>query len=745
MTIRHFIRYYLLTFPGLEHIILLLNDYRSFVRTCFLQTKGGIVTVKLGKGIVKMRFVILGLCLLLLVPATIGFIKTQVNYDILYYLPDDIETMQGQEILKEDFGKGAFAMLVVEGMNAQGVEQIKENVQDVAHVEQVIWYTSAADLSIPIDALPDTIQDAFNTDDATVMAVFFDDGTSADSTLSAVKEIRSITGKQCFLSGMSATVEDTKDLSNAETPIYVLLAVIFSMIVLSLFLDNFLLPLVMMLSIGIAILYNLGSNYFLGEISFITKAISAVLQLGVTMDYSVFLWHSYVENKQRYPGEKNRAMAHAIANSFTAIVGGSFTNIAGFLSLCFMSFTLGMDLGIVMAKGVVIGVIACMTLLPSLILVFDTPIEKSAHRQLIPEMHGIARFIVNHHFAFVLVFLVLIIPAFYSYTHTDVYYNIDKTLPRDLDSVIASEKLQDEFDMNSTHMVLASADLPAADAQAMLNEMSDVDGVKAALGLNSLISPDIPEDAIPNSVNEMLKSDKWQLMLVSSEYKVASDDVNNQITELNDIIKKYDKSAMLIGEAPLTKDLITITDTDFRNVQMISTIAIFIIIALVFRSISIPILLVAAIKLAIFINLGIPYYTGTEIPFISTVVIETIQLGATVDYAILMTARYRKERFRGSPARDAIYTALSTSIRSVLVSGLGFFAATIGVGIYSSIGVIGSLCMLMARGALISMFLVIFVLPSLFLVFDKIICKTSMGFIDKRYKLPKVPETTPAQ
>ncbi|MDD7142248.1 efflux RND transporter permease subunit [Fusicatenibacter saccharivorans] len=680
---------------------------------------------KIRKLIVKYRVAILALGILLLIPSAMGYLKTRVNYDILYYLPDDIETMKGQDILQEDFGKGAFAMEIVEGMTSKEVAEVKDKIEEVDGVADVIWYDSIADLSLPIDILPDRLKDVFNTDDATLMAIFFEDTTSADSTMDAITEIRKITNDQCYLSSMSAVVTDIKALSEKETPIYVLIAVVLTCIVLSIFMDCWILPIFFMLSIGMAIAYNMGTNYFLGEISYITKALSAVLQLGVTLDYSIFLWHSYQENQQRFPGDKERAMAHAISNTFSSVVGSSITTVAGFIALCFMSFTLGKDLGIVMAKGVIFGVLCCVTILPSFILVFDKAIQKTTHKNIMPKMEKPAAFITKHYKAFVAAFVVVLIPAFLGYTKADVYYNLDATLPKDLDSIIANEKLSDEFDMNATHMVLANADLSSKDAKAMLNEMSDVKGVKFALGLDSILGSAIPRDMIPDEVTSQLKEGDWQLFLVQSEYKTATDEVNAQCEELNSIIKKYDSTAMLIGEAPCTKDLITITDKDFKVVSAISIVAIFLIIALVFKSVSVPIVLVSVIEFAIFINLGIPYYTGTKMPFIASIVIGTIQLGATVDYAILMTTRYKKERCHGKEKKEAIQIALSTSITSVIVSALGFFAATFGVGMYSDIDMISALCTLMARGAIISMIVVIFILPSMLMVFDKVICATT--------------------
>lgn len=681
--------------------------------------------VKVGKKIVKHRIAILIVGFLLLIPSIFGYLNTRVNYDILYYLPDNIDTMKGQEILLEDFKKGAFAMEVIEGMTTKEVTDVKEKISEVEGVADVIWYDSVADLSIPIGALPNDIKDIFQKEDATLMAIFFDDTTSADRTMDAITEIRSITNKQCYLSSMSAVVTDIKTLAEKEMAMYVLIAVILTSIVLALCTNCWILPVFFMLSIGIAIVYNMGSNYFLGEISYITQALSAVLQLGVTMDYSIFLWHSYQENQERFPGDKDRAMAHAISNTFSSVIGSSITTVAGFVALCFMSFTLGLDLGIVMAKGVVFGVICCVTILPAFIRIFDKAIEKTSHRSLIPNMDKLAHFVTNHYRIFAVAFVIILIPAFYGYTHAEVYYNLDSTLPKYLDSIKANEKLSDTFDMNATHMVLADANLSSKEAKEMLQEMSDVKGVKFALGLDSLLGSSIPRDVVPSELTETLKQGDWQLILVQSEYKAATDEVNKQCTELNKIIKSHDKSAMLIGEAPCTKDLITITDKDFKVVSALSIIAIFVIIAFVFKSGSLPLVLVAVIEFAIFINLGIPYYTGIKMPFIASIVIGTIQLGATVDYAILMTTRYKKERCKGKAKKEAVYIALSTSISSVIVSALGFFAATFGVGLYSAIDMISALCALLARGALISMFTVIFILPSALMIFDKPICATT--------------------
>lgn len=682
---------------------------------------------KLGNGVVKFRVPILILAFLLLIPSAIGYFNTRVNYDILSYLPGDIETMKGQDILEEEFGTGAFSMFIVQGMPEKDVSALKAKIQDVNHVKDVLWYDSVMDLNVPMEVLPDELKDAFNNGDSTMMAILFDTTMSADETMDAIEDIRSIAGKQCFLSGMSAVVTDTKNLSDQETPIYVLIAVILSSIVLALTMDSFLVPVFFLLSIGIAIVYNLGTNVFMGQISYITKALSAVLQLGVTMDYSIFLWHSYQENQQRFPDDKNRAMSHAISNTLASVVGSSITTVAGFIALCFMSFTLGMDLGIVMAKGVIFGVISCITVLPAMILIFDKWIEKTRHKPLLPKFQKIPDFVNKHYKLIILLFALIWIPAIYGYNHTGVYYNLDSTLPTDLASIQANAQLEENFDMNSTHMLLVDKNLSSKKVSQMCGEMKKVDGVKAVLGMDSILGPSFPQELIPDDSKGMLESDNWKLLLVTSEYKVATDQVNNQVVELNNILDKYDSKGMLIGEAPCTKDLITITDKDFQTVSMVSIGVIFLIILVIFKSISLPIILVAAIEFAIFINMGIPFFTGTKLPFIASIVIGTIQLGSTVDYAILMTTRYRKERGNGNTKSQSIKIAHGASIQSVIVSALSFFAATFGVGLYSDIDMIGSLCTLMARGAIISMFVVLLVLPALFMVFDKVICATSIG------------------
>lgn len=685
--------------------------------------------VAFGKKVVKFRIPILIISILLLIPAGLGYVNTRVNYDVLTYLPEDIETMQGQDILVKDFGTGAFSMFIVDGMEDKEVSALKAKIENVEHVQKVLWYDSLADISMPKSMIPKDVYEVFNSDTGTMMAIFFDEGTSSDGTMEAIGEIRKLAGKQCFLSGMSAIVTDTKNLAEKETPLYVLIAVVLAVIVLGLTMDSYFIPLLFMLSIGMAIVYNLGSNYFFGEISYITKALAAVLQLGVTLDYSIFLMHSYEEQQVRYNGDKERAMAHAISQTFSSVIGSSVTTVAGFIALCFMTFTLGMDIGVVMVKGVILGVIACVTILPSMILCCDKWIMKTMHKPFLPDIGKISDKVTKRYMIYVILFLVLLFPAIYGNNHTAVYYNLDETLPKDLPSIIANGKLKKDYDMNTTHMILVDSSVESADVAKMIDKMDDVDGVKWALGLDALIGPAIPQDMIPNSVTDMLKNDKYQLLLVNSEYKVASDELNAQIKDLNKILHKYDKGGMLIGEGPLTADLIDITDTDFKTVSMVSIGIIFVIILILFKSISLPVILVGVIEFAIFVNMGIPYYTGTKLPFVASIVIGTIQLGSTVDYAILMTTRYKRERNHGAEKYDSITTAHRASAQSIMVSALSFFAATIGVGLYSNIDMISSLCILMARGAIISMIVVIFVLPSMFMVFDKVIVKTSKRFL----------------
>lgn len=690
---------------------------------------------KFGKVVVKLRIPILVLSFLLLIPSVIGYFNTRVNYDILYYLPNDIDTMQGQDILLDDFGKGAYAMVVVDGMNKSNVSKLVKKVEGVDHVASVISYSGVVGDDVPSEILPDKFRSYFENEDsgATLFAIFFDDTTSSDDTMKAIQEVRDVTDNQCYIAGMSAVVTDTKTMAEKETPFYVLVAVVLVCIVLAIFMDSFLVPVFFMLSIGMAIVYNLGSNYFLGEVSYITKALAAVLQLGVTLDYSIFLWHSYKEAKEETPDNHHEAMAVAIGNTLTSVVGSSITTVAGFIALCFMSFTLGLDLGVVMAKGVVLGVIGCVTILPSLILTFDKALEKTMHREIMPNFDKPARWIVNHSWIFLIIFVLLLGPAIYGYNNTKVYYDLSDTLPEKLNCSQANKLLADNFDgTNSIYMILADSNLSAEDSNAMMNEVNDLDGISFALSIDSALGGEIPTEMLPDSLVSELKGDEYQIMMVSTNYTIASDEINDQINKVDAIAKKYDAKSMVIGEAPCTKDLITITDKDFKTVSAVSIVAIFFIIFFVLKSISLPVILVAAIEFAIFVNMGIPYYTGTTIPFISSVVIGTIQLGATVDYAILMTTRYKRERAAGNSKKEAISIALGTSIPSIIVSALGFFAATFGVGMIASVDMIASLCTLMARGAIISMFVVIFVLPSLFVLLDKVIIHTSLGFKPKK-------------
>lgn len=690
---------------------------------------------KFGKVVVKLRIPILVLSFLLLIPSVLGYFNTRVNYDILYYLPSDIDTMQGQDILLDDFGKGAYAMVVVDGMNKSNVSKLVKKVEGVDHVASVISYSGVVGDDVPSEILPDKFRSYFENEDsgATLFAIFFDDTTSSDDTMKAIQEVRDVTDNQCYIAGMSAVVTDTKTMAEKETPFYVLVAVVLVCIVLAIFMDSFLVPVFFMLSIGMAIVYNLGSNYFLGEVSYITKALAAVLQLGVTLDYSIFLWHSYKEAKEETPDDHQEAMAVAIGNTLTSVVGSSITTVAGFIALCFMSFTLGLDLGVVMAKGVVLGVIGCVTILPSLILTFDKSLEKTMHREIMPNFDKPARWIVNHSWIFLIIFVLLLGPAIYGYNNTKVYYDLSDTLPEKLNCSQANKLLADNFDgTNSIYMILADSNLSAEDSNAMMNEVNDLDGISFALSIDSALGGEIPTEMLPDSLVSELKGDEYQIMMVSTNYTIASDEINDQINKVDAIAKKYDAKSMVIGEAPCTKDLITITDKDFKTVSAVSIVAIFFIIFFVLKSISLPVILVAAIEFAIFVNMGIPYYTGTTIPFISSVVIGTIQLGATVDYAILMTTRYKRERAAGNSKKEAISIALGTSIPSIIVSALGFFAATFGVGMIASVDMIASLCTLMARGAIISMFVVIFVLPSLFVLLDKVIIHTSLGFKPKK-------------
>lgn len=684
--------------------------------------------MRFSKAVVKFRIPIIILALILAVPSVLGMIGTRINYDMLDYLPDTMDTVVGQQKLMDDFGKGAFSFIIVEDMPDKDVSALKQKIEKVDHVETVLWYDSLVDISVPKELLPEKIYNEFNTKNATMLAVFFNTSTSADITMDAVREIRSIAGKQCFVSGMSALVTDLKDLCEKEEPIYVAIAVVLAAVAMVVFLDGWLVPFVFLASIGLMILLNLGTNYFFGEVSYITKALSAVLQLAVTMDYSIFLWHSYNEEREHFDDHK-KAMEVAISKTLTSVVGSSLTTVAGFAALCFMTFTLGRDLGIVMAKGVILGVIGCVTVLPSMILVLDKPLHATRHRPLLPDMNGLARSVVKIFPVFLIIFALLIVPSLYGYqkTNDEVYYDMGQCLPEDMEYVIANSKLSEDFNIASTHMILIDAKTDPKQVRNMCSEMEKVDGVKYVLGLESVIGSRVPEEVLPERLTKVLKSDNLELLLVNSSYKVASDKVNAQINKLNTILKKYDQNGMLIGEAPCMKDMIETTNHDFQVVNAVSIVAIFVIILLVERSISLPFILIAVIELAIFINLGLPHYLGQSLPFIAPICISTIQLGATVDYAILMTTRYKAERIALKPKAQAVQIALATSIPSIIVSGMGLFAATFGVAIYSDIDIISSMCMLMARGAIISMLLVIFILPALLMLCDRLICATTLG------------------
>ena len=688
--------------------------------------------MKFAKGVVKSRVIILIAAILLMIPSLYGMLHTRINYDMLTYLPKEMDTVKGQDILMEDFGKGAFSFVVVEGMDNKSVSALADKIRAVDHVETVLWYDSFMDVDVPMEILPDKVYDLFNKGDCTMLAVFFDSSTSADVTMEAIKEIRSVCNKDCFVSGMSALVTDLKALCEKEEPVYVGIAVALAALSMMIFLDGWLVPFVFLASIGVAILFNLGSNFFLGEMSYITKALSAVLQLAVTMDYSIFLWDCYNEKLETIEDHKE-AMAHAIKDTLTSVVGSSITTIAGFIALCFMSFTLGADLGIVMAKGVLLGVIGCITILPSMILVLDKPLLKTRHKAILPKPLKLSGAIVKIFPALLVVFVAVSIPAYYGYSNTqnEVYYDMGACLPQDIEVVKANKKLSETFNVASTHMLLTDASLPEKETREMLEKMEEVDGIQKVIGMETVVGSLVPESVIPKKVRDMLQSENWKLVLINSEYAVASDAVNAQIDEINTILKQYDKKGMLIGEAPCMKDMIETTGHDFEVVNIVSIAAIFVIIMIVEKSISLPFILISVIELAIFINLGLPHYLGQTLPFIAPICISTIQLGATVDYAILMTTRYKNERKNGCDKKEAVRTALLTSISSIIVSGMGLFAATFGVAIYSNIDIISSMCMLMARGAIVSMVCVIFILPALLLLFDGLITHTTLGMKKK--------------
>lgn len=682
--------------------------------------------VKFGKFITKHKLFILILGVLLIIPSMIGMVKTRVNYDVLSYLPDSLETVSGQDIMVDEFGMGAFSMVIVENMDNKDVVALKEKLEKVDHVEKIIWYDSVADISLPTDMLPNELKEALFNGDATMMIALFDNTTSSEDTMQAVTDMRNMVKDQAFISGMSGIVTDIKNLVQAELPVYIVIAGILALIVLLITMESIVTPVLFLLCIGLAILYNMGTNIFLGQISYITQALTAVLQLGVTMDYSIFLLESYQANKVRFDNDKERAMAHAISNTFKSVVGSSITTVAGFAALCFMTFALGRDLGIVMAKGVIIGVIVCITLLPSLILFFDKWIDKTTHRAIFPNFHKSSAFITRHRVIPLLIFAILFVPAFYGNNHVKVYYNLDQGLPQDLDSAIANKKLEEKFNMNNMHILLLKNGLSSKEKNDMKNEIEKVDGVKWVLGMNSIVGANVPDDMIPNKYKDMLKSDNWELQFICSDYKTATDQVNAQIASINDIVKKYSKDSMVIGEAPLTKDLQDVTDVDLATVNYLSIGAIFLIILLTFKSISLPVILVSVIEFAIFLNMSFPYYSGIELPFVASIVIGTIQLGATVDYAILMTTRYHKERVVNQKTKkEAVEIAHKTSMKSIIISGLSFFAVTFGVSAYSSIDMINAICTLLSRGAVISTISVILILPAMLYLFDKVICKTT--------------------
>ena len=694
--------------------------------------------IKVGKWIAKHKILIIIIGIALLIPSYLGMAATRINYDVLSYLPDTLETVDGQDIMVDQFGMGAFSMIVVENMELKDVAALKEKIEAVDHVKKVLWYDSVLDVSVPVEMLPKDLREAFFNGDATMMIALFDNTTSSETSMEAVTQIRKITSKNCFVSGMTGIVTDIKQIALKEMPIYVVIASCLSLIVLLLAMDSLVVPVLFLLCIGVAVLYNLGSNIFLGQISYITQALTAVLQLGVTMDYSIFLLNSYEENKKRFPGEKERAMGHAIANTFKSVAGSSVTTVAGFVALCVMTFALGRDLGIVMAKGVLIGVVCCVTVLPSLVLVFDKPIEKTQHKLLLSNMDKPSAFITKHYKAWILIFLLLLFPAIYGNNHTKIYYNIAESLPETLDSNVANAELKKDFNMSNLHMVMMDKNMDAKQKKKMLEEIDEVKGVKWTISMNSLIGPTVPDSMIPDDMKEMLQSDDCELAFVCSEYESATDEVNTQISAIDKIVKSYDKSGMVIGEAPLMKDLQDVTDVDLVNVNAISIAAIFLIIMIIFKSISLPIILVAVIEFAIMVNMAIPFYQGTSLPFVASIVIGAIQLGATVDYAILMTTRYQKERQRGREKMEAISIAHKTSMPSIISSGLSFFAATFGVACYSQVEMIGSICTLLARGAIISMIVVIMILPAMFMIFDKVICKTSIGFLGSKKKPAEV-------
>ena len=683
---------------------------------------------KVSKAIAQSRMLILVIAFLLLIPSVLGYLKTDVNYDILGYLPDELDTRIAQSILKDDFDCGSLGMLIVENMENKDVSKLKEEVKKVEGVNDVIWIDDAIDLSVPKEILPEDIRDIFYSENSTLMIIKFAGTDASTETEKALSDVRKIAGKQAFLSGVAGVIKDTKDLANKETPIYVLIAVILSIIILSITMESYVIPIVFLSSIGIAIIYNMGSNVIFENISYVTKALSAVLQLGVTMDYSIFLLHRYDEERESREN-KVEAMANAIEATIESVVGSALTTVAGFLALCVMDLALGKDIGLVMAKGVVIGVICTITILPALVLTFDKVIHKYKHKNILPTFQKSSSFIIKHHKVIVLISLLILIPAAIGKEKASVYYNLDESLPDNLPSIVANDKLKNEFNMVSTNIILVRDDLDRYKVKEMVKELNNVDGVTMAAALESVLGSRIPENFLPNELLEQVKKGGYEGIIVNSKYKSATNEVAVQLDEINEIVKKYDPEGLVGGEAPLTNDLVTIADSDFKKVSIFSIVAIFLIIMVIFKSISVPVLLVLAIELAIFINLGIPYYTGTTFPFISSIVIGTIQLGATVDYAILLTSRFKEELSNTNDKKEAMIKALQSSSRSIITSALTFFGATAGVGIISELEMISSLCVLMARGAIISMLVILFVLPGVLLMFEGIIVKTSKSFI----------------
>lgn len=665
--------------------------------------------------------------LLLLIPSVIGFINTRVNYDLLSYLPQNLDSTKGEDILDKTYSDASIGIVIVEGMENKDINILKDKIEEVDGVTTTLGLTDVLDESIPKDILPDEIKNQLYNEDSTMFVIKFDGAPGSDSTINGISKVKKILNKQCFLSGMSAIMEDTKELAEHEAPFYVLIAVALSIVVLLISMESTVVPIIFLVSIGIGIVYNLGTNLFLGEISYITKALAAVLQLGVTMDYSIFLMHRYDEERGKW-STKEEAMTQAIKATMTSISGSSLTTIAGFLALCTMDLALGKDIGLVMAKGVVIGVICAITILPAFVLVFDKAIHKFKHKTIIPEFKKVSTLVTKHHKAFIVAFLVIMLPAFFGQANAKVYYNLDETLKPDMSSIVALNKMKDNFNMTSTHFIIVKDDIKSYKMKEMTDRIENLDGVTTVLSYDKFIGPNIPEDFIPRDIKEIFKQGGYNLLLVNSEYKSASDELNNQILEMTDIVKSYDKDAMVTGEGALTKDLTTIADQDFKNVSVASIAAIFVIILIVFKSVSIPVLLVSAIEFAIFINMGIPYYTGTVIPFVASIVIGTIQLGATVDYAILLTSRFREEMRNGYEKKEAMRIAVQESAKSIVTSGLTFFGATGGVALVSDMALIKSLCFLMARGAIISMIVIIFVLPALLLISEGIINKTTKGW-----------------